>query len=169
MSREPSSILVVEDDPEVRESARRILEERGHRVLAVADGEAALRELEGGSQIDLLFTDIVMPGLDGFMLARRVKERRPAIKVLYATGYGDRVHAEIGVLYGKVVAKPYRARALQEEVDALLGTLPPEDSSYWREKAQQFRDAARLQNGAEAMVLEKRASEFEAMAEKMDG
>ena len=169
MSKEPATILVVEDDPEVRESATRILEERGHRVIAAGDSAAAVREAERSGPIDLLFTDIVMPGMDGFMLARRIKELRPEIKVLYATGYADRVHAEIGVLYGKVVAKPYRARALQEEVDALLGTLPPEDGGYWREKAQQFRDAARLQNGAEALVLEKLASEFEAMAEKMGG
>lgn len=167
MREERSVILVVEDDPDVREAAATILGERGHEVLAAASGEEALREVRRTGGIDLLFTDIVMPGIDGFTLARLVKQERPDIKVLYTTAYADRVAAEIGMLFGKVVPKPYSLRALQEEIDAALGLVPPERAGYWRNKAQQFRDAARHQTGNEAAVLEKRAAEFEAMAEKM--
>jgi CheY-like chemotaxis protein len=169
MSTEPSTILVVDDDPDVREAAVRVLAERGHEILAAANALEALREVERVGHINLLFTDIVMPGgIDGFMLARRVKEMRPDTKILYATAYGDLAQSELGVVYGKVVTKPYRPRALLDEVDALLGTAPPENAKYWREKAQQFREAARHQSGSGAAVLERRAEEFEKMAEKMD-
>jgi CheY-like chemotaxis protein len=169
MSTEPSTILVVEDDPDVREAAVRVLAERGHEILAAGNAQEALREVERVGHVDLLFTDIVMPGgIDGFTLARRVKQMRPDIKILYTTAYGDVAEPELGVLYGKVVTKPYRARVLLDEVDALLGTTPPENAEYWRDKAQQFREAARRQTGSGAAVLERRAEEFEKMAEKME-
>jgi CheY-like chemotaxis protein len=168
MSAHRSTILVVEDDPDVREAAALILAERDHEVLTAANGAEALREIERTGTVDLLFTDIVMPGMDGFALARLAKERRPEIKVLYTTAFADRVQSEIGMLFGRVVPKPYRARVLQDEVDALLGAPPPENSGYWRGKARQFREAARLQSGIEAAVLERRADEFDAMAELME-
>jgi CheY-like chemotaxis protein len=164
-----SSILVVEDDPELREAAVHALAERGHEVHATAGGEEALRVVERIGAVDLLFTAIAMPGMDGFALARRVKERRPGIKILYATATADRVEAEIGVVYGTILAKPYRLRDLQVAVETALGAPPPEDSRYWRDKAQQFRDEARRQGGPEGALLENRAREFEAMAEKMEG
>ena len=118
MSSRPHSILVVDDDDDVRELAIMILEEFGYRVTEAADGEAGLRALEADPGIELLFTDIVMPGLDGVALADRAKELHPEIKVLYATGFADRIRSlrEGGGLHGKVLAKPYRPQQLIAEV-----------------------------------------------------
>ncbi len=83
---EMAHILLAEDDDQMRVFLSRGLERAGHRVDAVADGEAALacaRECE----YDLLLADVVMPGLDGIELARRVALRQPAVRVMFITGF----------------------------------------------------------------------------------
>src|SRR5260370_19482804 len=107
-----NTILVVEDDRDVRELAIAVLETAGYRVLEAASGDEAHRLLlaHPDLRIDLLFTDIVMPGgLDGIDLANAACALRPELKVLYATGFANLVrehHQE--QLHRSVLAQPYR-------------------------------------------------------------
>jgi CheY-like chemotaxis protein len=119
-----NTILVVEDDRDVRELAIAVLETAGYRVLEAASGDEAHRLLlaHPDLRIDLLFTDIVMPGgLDGIDLANAACALRPGLKVLYATGFANliREHREDD-LHGSVLAKPYRPAELQRAISGLI-------------------------------------------------
>ena len=82
------TILVVEDDDELRKYAREVLEELGYHVMSAGSGAAALETLNGSHQIDLLLTDVVMPGgMNGRQLADKAVGHRPGLRVLYMTGY----------------------------------------------------------------------------------
>jgi CheY-like chemotaxis protein len=115
---EVATILVVEDDADVREVAVLCLGDAGYRVLAVADGDLALPIIAGAEHIDLLFSDVVMPGaLNGFALARRAVALRSTLKVLLTTGYADQILAnESLVARGELLVKPYRLADLIERV-----------------------------------------------------
>jgi CheY-like chemotaxis protein len=121
---DPAIILVVEDEELVRDFTVDLLSDCGYVVLAAANGREALAMLDGETKIDLLFTDIVMPGdLDGFALAREAKRRRPLLPVLYTSGYTDRFGAsDVGETFGPIVAKPYRLDQLDTEIRRALGT-----------------------------------------------
>jgi CheY-like chemotaxis protein len=108
-------ILVVDDDPDVREFAVWALEEAGYDVVPAADGEAALRIIESDEAVDLLFTDVVMPGLNGFEVARLARQRRPGLEVLFASGYATDLTPA-----GRLLKKPYRPGHLAREVAQLL-------------------------------------------------
>ena len=84
------TILLVEDEDVVRDLTRRVLERQGYTVLACADGieAVALAELND-RRIDLLLTDVVMPGMRGYDVAKRVAGTRPEIKILYMSGYAE--------------------------------------------------------------------------------
>jgi PAS domain S-box-containing protein len=82
------TVLVLEDDPEVRSYSAEILRELGYRVLEAHDGPSALRTLEQHPCVDLLFTDVVLPGgVTGAQVAAQAKASRPRLKVLFTTGY----------------------------------------------------------------------------------
>src|SRR5258708_20257940 len=83
------TILFAEDDAAVRDVVVEMLSEKGFRVLVASDGYEAVRLL-ADHHVDLLFTDVVMPGMDGGQLARQARVMHPAIKVLFATGYPPR-------------------------------------------------------------------------------
>jgi len=111
-------VLFVEDDPLVRNVVPPALQSAGFRVLCAADGEQALRVLETGEQIDLLFTDIVMPGtINGIDLAHRVRNRYPGVRVVLATGYTEQRVQIPGV---RTLPKPY---GVSQAVGALLEAL----------------------------------------------
>jgi CheY-like chemotaxis protein len=119
-----NTILVVEDDRDVRELAIAVLEAADYRVLEAASGDEAYRLLlaHPDLRIDLLFTDIVMPGgLDGIDLANAAQALRPGLKVLYTSGFAHlvREHRE-DELHGEVLAKPYRPGELQRAISALI-------------------------------------------------
>lgn len=119
-----NTILVVEDDRDVRELAIAVLEAAGHRVLEAASGDDAYRLLlaHPDLRIDLLFTDIVMPGrLDGIDLGNEARSLRPQLKVLYATGFANlvREHRE-DELRGLVLTKPYRPGELLRAISELI-------------------------------------------------
>ena len=80
---------MVEDEEALRELARRLLERQGYHVFVAADARDAFRLVEAHPSIDLLLTDIVMPGISGPELTRQLVERRPDLKVLYMSGYTD--------------------------------------------------------------------------------
>ncbi|HVD74235.1 MAG TPA: ATP-binding protein [Xanthobacteraceae bacterium] len=113
------AILLVEDNPEVADASIGLLEQLGCKVRCVADAEAALQALERDTTIDLVLSDIVMPGrMDGLALARAVKEKYPGLPVLLATGYSEAaqgVDAEFPIL-----RKPYQMGELSKAVATLM-------------------------------------------------
>ncbi|MGB8844022.1 MAG: PAS domain-containing protein, partial [Aliidongia sp.] len=114
------TILVVEDDPDVLKFACSVLLELGYRVLSASDGASALDLLD--DDVDLLFTDVVMAGgMSGFELARIAEERRPALKVLFATGYAaEFAQQDSSAEPLRVLHKPYKRLALAQEIRQLL-------------------------------------------------
>ena len=121
------TVLIVEDDRDVREIALAVLEADGYRVLEAASGEEALRLLiaHPDLRVDLLFTDVVMPGpVDGVDLANEARLLRPDLLVLYATGFANlvREHRDRD-LRGPMLRKPYRPGELRRAVMALLDAI----------------------------------------------
>ncbi|WEF33971.1 histidine kinase famiy protein [Pseudoduganella chitinolytica] len=119
------TILVVEDNDDVRELGQAMLMANGYRVRAVASGEQALRVLEEESGISLLFTDVIMPGgMDGLELAGQVRERWPHLPILLTTGYMEQLpgHATERL---PVLAKPYHLAELLDKVAATLNGQVP--------------------------------------------
>jgi PAS domain S-box-containing protein len=118
------TILLVEDEASLRAIAREILEEHGYRVLdAAGPTEAVEIAARHPDPIHLLFTDVVMPGMNGRLLARMLVATRPTLRVLYMSGYTDDVIAHSGVLDSGtlLLEKPFTARALLGRVRAALG------------------------------------------------
>ncbi len=116
-------VLLVEDDARVRRVTVRRLKELGYRVLAADSARAALDVLERGETVDLLFTDIMMPGgMTGIELGREVRERWPAIKILFTSGYAEPQTVERGMLTANArwLAKPYSTRDLAAKLSELL-------------------------------------------------
>jgi PAS domain S-box-containing protein len=118
LPRGQETILCVEDDAIVRDFVTQQLQGLGYRTIAAANAADALREVRSGLPIDLVFTDIVMPGqLDGWKLAELIKQIRPGIKVIYTTGYSDASSEQLSSDAGIVLLeKPYRLSRLAEVV-----------------------------------------------------
>jgi PAS domain S-box-containing protein len=120
------TILVVEDLKEIRNLITQVLEVYGFRILSASNGEEALAQAERyNGPIDLLLTDVIMPGVTGKQLADRLLALRPETKVLYTTGYSWEVIADRGVLNAEVpcLPKPFTPGALVAKVRQVLG--PP--------------------------------------------
>ncbi len=119
--RGDETILVVDDRRDVAAIAETILQGFGYRVLVVDGPKAALDLLDGGEHVDLLFTDLVMPGgVDGAMLARAARARRPGIEILLTTGYADASLEGEGGPEFEIIDKPYGRTELARRVRALL-------------------------------------------------
>lgn len=117
------TILVVEDDEAVRETVLALLGELGYRVLKAPDAQSALAVIESGVPIDLLFTDVVMPGqLKSPELARKAKERLPDLSVLFTSGYTENAIVHGGRLDEGVnlLSKPYTREALARKIRQVL-------------------------------------------------
>ncbi len=126
--RETETILLVEDEAQVRKLIRQILTNAGYRVLDAIDALDALRLSETfDGPIALLVTDVVMPTMNGRELAELLKRTRQQTKVLYLSGYTDDAIAQHGVLNPNValLQKPVTPDALLQQVRAVLDTLPP--------------------------------------------
>jgi CheY-like chemotaxis protein len=121
------TILVVEDDPDVRGLAIEALRDAGYDVLEAENGGDAIVQFERHPEIDVIFTDIVMPGLDGFIVADMAKIRRPEVKILYATGFIHREREHLGVVHGGILRKPYRQSELIAAVAHALAACAPGD------------------------------------------
>jgi two-component system, cell cycle sensor histidine kinase and response regulator CckA len=123
MPKGSETILLVEDETEVRELAREALRRGGYAVLEARDGESALRLAENyGGTIHLLLSDVVMPNLGGPELAARLLELRPQLKVLYMSGYSEFIssgHGEIGPLT-YFLQKPFSLESLGRKVREVL-------------------------------------------------
>ena len=115
-----ASLLVVDDDADVLEPICAVLRGAGHNVEQASSVLAALEILER-SRIDLLLTDVVMRGLNGFNLARMAVLRQAALKVLYYSGYSEfTIGADDGVKFGKLLHKPLLPDDLRHEVARAL-------------------------------------------------
>jgi CheY-like chemotaxis protein len=118
----PHAVLVVEDNAIVRSVAVARLEELGHGVLEADSAAAALELLASTASIDLLFTDVVIPGgMGGLDLARRALELRPGLRVIFTSGYAASFNT-IGELPGEFLQKPYRDDDLRRVLQRALGT-----------------------------------------------
>ena len=118
------TILVVEDDPRVRVFSTEALRELGYSVLSAVNGPDALRQIDAGAKIDLLFTDMVMPEMNGRQLAELALARLPALKVVFTTGYAPNAAVHNGVLEPNMIYlhKPFTLDQLAEKIRAALDT-----------------------------------------------
>jgi CheY-like chemotaxis protein len=117
------TILVVEDEPDVRQTAVELLEALGYRVLSAEDAGSAIDLIEGGARVDLVFSDVVMPGKrTSFDLSEVVRERLPGTPVLFTSGYAEGVIAHKGKVAPSVnlLPKPYQATVLAARIRQLL-------------------------------------------------
>jgi nitrogen-specific signal transduction histidine kinase/CheY-like chemotaxis protein len=123
------TVLLVEDDGDVREFVQDVLRSHGYQVLSAIDGTQALSLIEQHpGPIDLLVTDVIMPRMMGSEVAARVAALRPSIKVLYISGYPGDAIVKQGVPEHMFVQKPFSVSALARRVRELLdGTTPPDD------------------------------------------
>ncbi len=121
--RGSETVLVVEDDATVREFVERALLEAGYRVLVARDGRRALQVAAGADEtIHLLLTDVVMPGMSGREIATRLLARRPALKVLYMSGYDEELAGSQAALGASthLLTKPFTPSQLQRKVREVL-------------------------------------------------
>jgi PAS domain S-box-containing protein len=120
------TILLVEDEPQLRELTRTVLSARGYSVVEALNADEAERLAEQyGAKIHLLLTDVIMPGISGRELAKRLSARHPAMRVLYMSGYTYNVIAQGGTLERGVafLQKPFTPSALIEKVREVLDAV----------------------------------------------
>ena len=123
-----AKILIVDDEPAVREFVDRALRAAGYTTTLASDGQEGLEVAEKFGVFDLLLTDVKMPRMSGDELARRLRQTGSHLKVLYLTSYSDRLFREKGTLWeGEAfLDKPCSKDALLQAVSLLLfGRLPP--------------------------------------------
>jgi CheY-like chemotaxis protein len=115
-------ILVVEDNPNVRKTVLRQLQELGYQTIEAEHGRRALELVRDGLDYDLLLTDVVMPGgITGYQLADELRERRPDLRVLFTSGYTElAAPGEMDVCKGPLLSKPYRKQDLARMVRSAL-------------------------------------------------
>jgi len=117
-------VLLVEDNPHVLAFACQLLEDLEYKVIAADSGERALELLAEGREIDLLFADVVMPGISGVELAQAVRQRKPDVPVVLATGYSDEILSGAGDGF-EILRKPYDTQSLGKAIVAATGAAAP--------------------------------------------
>ena len=122
----PQTLLLVEDEPFVRDATGTILRHAGFEVLAAEDACEATRIYEEcHGQIDLLITDMILPGRTGLQLAEALHQQSPNLAVLVTSGYSNpEYEAELPGSRTFFLAKPYSRRGLLEKIDKIFGTAP---------------------------------------------
>ncbi len=115
-------VLLVEDDPQVRMLVRTVLEELGYKAMEAVDGQAALPILESDARINLLVTDVGLPGMNGRQLADIARERRPGLPVLFITGYAANAAERASFLAPgmRMISKPFPMEGLARTVREIL-------------------------------------------------
>lgn len=118
MSANPSTILVVEDDDIVRMLIVDVLEELEFKVLEADGSEQALDKLKNSDQqIDLMMTDVGLPGMDGRELANEARKLRPTLPILFASGYAENIDVPADM---HVIGKPFSIDQLRDKVKSLI-------------------------------------------------
>ena len=116
------TVLVVDDEEAVRRFVERVLHEAGYRTTLASDGPEALEAAARLGPFDLLITDVMMPAMTGHELARRLRLNEPKLKILYLTGYSDRLFKDKVTLWEDeaFLDKPCTMKSLLEAVSLLL-------------------------------------------------
>jgi len=124
-------ILIVDDDKGLRLWAATTLQAAGYPILQAADANAAVKLLEQHPTVSMLFTDIIMPGMDGFALADLAVRRWPGLRVLYTTTREKLRDADDqpGLLHGIILLKPYTGEELAAAIEKTLIRPAPEQRS----------------------------------------
>lgn len=144
-------ILIVEDEPLIREMMTETLGDAGYDVLEAENGERASRLMQEPDNIDLLLTDVNMPGtVDGIAVAEQAHAQDPALPVVFVTGGSDAL-AQRGIGGQEhVLAKPFMANRLVETVRRLTGMPGPEAGSCGRAQAADGSSSASARSGSES-------------------
>ena len=118
----PLNVLIVDDEPSVQRFVERVLSEAGYATTVASDGPEALDAASRMEELDLVVTDVMMPQMTGDELGRRLRAERPAVKVLYLTGFSDRLFKEKVTLWADeaFLDKPCTVKGLLEAVALLL-------------------------------------------------
>lgn len=119
------TVLLVDDDVEVRRIAAVILAELGLRVIEAAGAEDAMAVLRGPDRIDLLMTDLAMPGIGGIELAHLAKKQQPDLLVLYTSAYVRTADQGPALRHGPLIEKPWMLQQLREVIEKLLVRASP--------------------------------------------
>ena len=139
------TILLVEDEANLRYLARQYLEKQGYRVIEAADGAVAMQiAVAHEATIHLLLTDVIMPGMNGRELAQRISEIRPNVKILYMSGYTENVIGHNGMLDAgvRLLQKPFNLRDLKSKVREVLDATPtPPEVAMSMQSAEPVRSA----------------------------
>jgi two-component system cell cycle sensor histidine kinase/response regulator CckA len=116
------SVLIVDDETSLRQFADRVLREAGYTTVVASDGPEAIEIAATLEPLDLLVTDVMMPQMTGDELARRLRQSRPELKVLYLTGFSDRLFKEKATLWADeaFLDKPCSVKGLRQAVSLLL-------------------------------------------------
>nr|WP_154368283.1 PAS domain S-box protein [Duganella alba] len=165
------TILVAEDDEGVRATVVELLSELGYQVLKANDAASALSIIDSGMQIDLLFTDVVMPGpLRSPDLARKARERQPGMAVLFTSGYTENAIVHGGRLDAGVdlLGKPYTREALARKVRHVLGNRQQHVQTASDAQAMQAGPAAAQPGSARILLVEDEPELCETTAELLE-
>jgi len=116
------TVLVVEDEPVIRNLIIEVLQDLGYRALEASDGPAGLKILQSRQRIDLLVTDVGLPGINGRQLADAARETRPELKVLFITGYAENATLANGFLDPgmEIFTKPFAVEALATRIRSMI-------------------------------------------------
>ncbi len=116
------TVLVVEDEPVIRDLIVEVLQDLGYQALEAPDGPSGLRILQSRTRIDLLVTDVGLPGINGRQLADQARVTRPDLKVLFITGYAENATRASGFLDPgmEMITKPFAVEALTTRIRAML-------------------------------------------------
>ena len=129
----PLNVLIVDDKPSVQRFVERVLSEAGYATTVAGDGPEALEAASRMAELDLVVTDVMMPQMTGDELGRRLRAERPSVKVLYLTGFSDRLFKEKVTLWADeaFLDKPCPVKGRLEAVALLLfGSFDaPQDSA----------------------------------------
>lgn len=117
------TVLIVDDESMIRSMMAELLERYGYRVLEAADAAEAIEICRCENEINLLITDVAMPGMDGIELAGALHELKPQMEVLYISGYSDRMLLGSGRVSSQahVLTKPFEMRELAAKITEILG------------------------------------------------
>jgi two-component system, cell cycle sensor histidine kinase and response regulator CckA len=132
LPRGTETVLIVEDEDAVRHIVRRVLEEQGYAIIEARDGNDALRICaKRGDEIDLVLSDVIMPGMGGRELARELGVRWPKLTILFMSGYNDdgELVATGGDLGSSVLAKPFTSETLARHVREALDRRQASETS----------------------------------------
>ena len=121
-SSKTHTVLVVEDEPMIRELIMEVLQDQGYRCMQAADGNVALALIHSNADIDLLITDVGLPGLNGRLLAEQARKIRPMLRVLFVTGYAENSIFDLTGTNNamEMLPKPFGVEDLRRAVHGLL-------------------------------------------------